>query len=349
MRRAFITFLVGVLASLALAVTASAATVPVTQLSGDFAITNPTVTKVADGVQFGSYVAPSIQGGSLIYKGANGVTLSALSALSYSAQFHADIDGNSQTPYLTIFLSRADPLGGPSTVHRIQYFAGDQPGCTPATNSCPETREDTMITHDVASSLVRYDGGAPATFASTKAAHLGETVTSMTITTGTEPAATGIPAPPGGVGGAGLSALLRDWTVNGNTFAFNVPPPAGSPGVPGNPGASGPSTVVTQVPTTVVVQRPGTATGGTTCKGATRRIFHAPRHPGERFLGARAALLSRNGRVQSLPVSGRTISLDLTGKPAGNYNVRIKARYRSNRSGRVRTRTTTRNFSVACS
>jgi len=45
--------------------------------------------------------------------------------------------------------------------------------------------------------------------------------------------------------------------------------------------------------------------------------------------------------------SGRVVTLDLTGKPEGNYNVRLISRYRT-AGGKVRRVVSTRNLSVAC-
>jgi hypothetical protein len=57
---------------------AEAATVPVQSLNGDFAASNSTVTKTPDGVHFGPYANGGAVGGTLIYNGVNGRTLSQL-------------------------------------------------------------------------------------------------------------------------------------------------------------------------------------------------------------------------------------------------------------------------------
>ena len=138
----------------------------------------------------------------------------------------------------------------------------------------------------------------------------------------------GIAVTQGDAGGLDASAFLRNLTVNGDTFAFNVPPANGAPGAPGNtPAAPSP-------------------TAGATCAGDSVRTLRAPRRKGERFLRVNAALLTPAG-FRSLKTSGRKVTLDLRGKAEGNYNVRLISRYRA-RSGRVHRVTTWRHFSVAC-
>jgi hypothetical protein len=73
------------------------------------------------------------------------------------------------------------------------------------------------------------------------------------------------------------------------------------------------------------------------------RKLHAPKRRGQRFLTTRATL-----RGKALKVSGRTITANLTGRPEGNYNVRLTSRYRTH-SGKVVIVKTTRNLSVVCS
>jgi hypothetical protein len=63
---------------------------------------------------------------------------------------------------------------------------------------------------------------------------------------------------------------------------------------------------------------------------------------GQRFLTTRATL-----RGKSLKVSGRTITANLSGRPEGNYNVRLTSRYRRH-AGQVVTIKTARNLSVVC-
>ena len=63
--------------SLTLAGTASAdAGIPVQSLTGDWSASNSTVHKTPEGVHFGTYANGAEIGGSMLYKGANGLTLS---------------------------------------------------------------------------------------------------------------------------------------------------------------------------------------------------------------------------------------------------------------------------------
>ena len=97
--------LAAVLTALAIPATASAATVPVASLSGDFAATNPSLTKTADGVHFGPYANGGAAGGSLFYSGANGLTLRQITWLGYSENHSTSDDSPIAAPYLRIFLN----------------------------------------------------------------------------------------------------------------------------------------------------------------------------------------------------------------------------------------------------
>jgi hypothetical protein len=91
--------------SIILAASASAATVPVTSLSGDFAATNPSVTLTPDGVAYGPYANGGSAGGSLYYAGANGLTLAQLTELNYKFRYNTTNDTPLGAPYLRIFLN----------------------------------------------------------------------------------------------------------------------------------------------------------------------------------------------------------------------------------------------------
>jgi hypothetical protein len=77
-----------------------------------------------------------------------------------------------------------------------------------------------------------------------------------------------------------------------------------------------------------------------TLVGATRRVVTVKTRKGERFLSATATL---NGK--RLTVRGRSITVDLRGKNAGSYTVRIAAKYRT-RSGTVHVVRSTRTLKV---
>ena len=188
--------------------------------------------------------------------------------------------------------------------------------CTQVT---PPENTDNVV--DVTTQTVRFNddgcdaGGVQQPFAAVRAAHASAIIVGIVVTQGN-------------AGGLDASAFLRNLTVNGDTFAFNVPPANGAAGPPGNaPSAPSP-------------------TAGATCAGNTVRTLHAPRRKGKKFLGVKAALLTPAG-FRSQKSSGRTVKLDLRGKAEGNYNVRLISRYRT-RSGRVQRITTWRHFSVAC-
>jgi len=88
---------------------ASAATIPVTQLTGQFAATNTSVVSTNDGVHFGVYPDAN-SGGSLYYGGANGLTLGDITDLSYTFSYTANNEPPNFTaaPYLRVFLAE-DP------------------------------------------------------------------------------------------------------------------------------------------------------------------------------------------------------------------------------------------------
>jgi hypothetical protein len=124
---------------------------------------------------------------------------------------------------------------------------------------------------------------------------------------------------------------VTDLTVNGTTFCFNCRPTT--------PGAILTTTFVRE-PTTV--NNTASSLAAKRCTANVRKL-HAPKRSGLTLLTTRASL-----RGKALKVSGRTITVNLTNKPEGNYNVRLTSRYRRH-SGKVVTFKTTRNLSVACS
>jgi hypothetical protein len=301
---------------------ASAATIPVNQLSGNFQGTNPSVASTNDGVQFGPYADGGATGGSLYYSGFNGRTLADISALSYVARYNTDNNTTVGAPYLRIFLNgNADDV----------IFS-------PNTQPVPQTDENVDNAYNVVAGTVRYDdddgdgivdgtvadpaefglNGAP--FADAVTAHGGEIVSGIYVSAGFS-------------AGLNLSVLLTHLGVNADDFCFNCPPPSvvlvGPAGPPGQGTTATPSTAASTVKQT--------------CSGDSVRKLHAPKRRGQRFLTTRATL---RGKV--LKVSGRTITANLTGRPEGNYNVRLTSRYRTH-SGKVVTVKTTRNLSVVCS
>jgi hypothetical protein len=296
---------------------ASAATVPVTQLSGQFAATNPSVASTNDGVQFGPYANGGSAVGSLYYAGANGLTLNGLDTLGFTESHNTTDDNAIASPYLRIYLN--------GDAHDVIFDATKCAAIVPA--------ENTFNHFQVIGTQVRYDddgcdgagdhnypGSPPGeqTWPSVIASHGDEVISGIYITTGR-------------TGGLDLSALVTSLTVNGDTFCFNCAPPTPGP------------VVIVSAPPTVNTAASGAVVGKQTCHGNTARKLHAPKRRGQRFLTTRASL-----RGKALRVRGRTITANLTGQPEANYNVRITSRYRTH-SGRIVTVKTTRNLSVVCS
>jgi hypothetical protein len=290
---------------------ASAATIPVNQLSGDFQGTNPSVASTNDGVHFGPYVDGGATGGSLYYSGFNGRTLGDISALSYVARYNTDDNTTVGVPYLRIFLNgdADDVIFSPNT--------------QPAPQAVGENVDNA---YDVVAGTVRYDddpgAGADSPWTTVQAAHASEVISGIYVSAGFSD-------------GANLSVLLTHLGVNADDFCFNCPPPPVIVvGPAGPPGASTTTAGASTAASTIAKQ---------TCSGDSVRKLHAPKRRGQRFLTTRATL-----RGKALKVSGRTITANLTGRPEGNYNVRLTSRYRTH-SGKVVTVKTTRNLSVVCS
>jgi hypothetical protein len=289
---------------------ASAATIPVNQLSGDFQGTNPSVASTNDGVHFGPYANGGATGGSLYYSGFNGRTLSDIGALSYTARYNTDNDTPIGAPYLRIFLN--------GDVDDVIFSPNTQP--------VPQTDENVDNAYNVVAGTVRYDddsGNNPdEPWATIQTAHASEVISGIYVSAGFS-------------AGLNLSVLLTHLGVNADDFCFNCPPPpVVVVGPAGPPGASTTTAAASIAASTTVKQ---------TCSGDGVRKMHAPKRRGQRFLTTRATL-----RGKALKVSGRTITANLTGRPEGNYNVRLTSRYRTH-SGKVVTVKTTRNLSVVCS
>jgi hypothetical protein len=293
---------------------ASAETIPVNQLSGDFQGTNPSVASTNDGVHFGPYADGGATGGSLYYSGFNGHTLAEISALSYVARYNTDNNTTVGVPYLRIFLNddANDVIFSPNT--------------QPAPQAVDENVDNA---YNVVAGTVRYDddpgAGADSPWATVRAAHASEVISGIYVSAGFS-------------AGLNLSVLLTHLGVNGDDFCFNCPPsPVIVVGPAGPPGSSGASTIAAtpSIAASTIAKQ--------TCSGDSVRKLHAPKRRGQRFLTTSATL-----RGKALKVSGRTITANLTGRPEGNYNVRLTSRYRT-LSGKVVTIKTTRNLSVVCS
>ena len=344
---------IGLALVLAIPAAASAATVPVTSLTGDFAASNSTVTLTADGVHFGTYADGGAVGGSLTYHGLDGQPLSALSDFSYTFSYRQAGATTGAAPYARVFID-ADPTadspstGDPGLDAFLNYNDGipnndidhdivldpSMTGATPAPGgTCPavEPAQATDLTFTMATHLVRFDDDPGATcatsvmtFADAKAAAgAGATISSMLVSHGNST-------------GADVSALMPRITVNGTTFEFGAP----QSGPAGPAGPAGGTVTIVQQPT----QLTQTTVASSRLVGNTLRVLHAPKRKGERLVSVRAWLLTPTG-TKRLPVDGRAIKVDLRPKPVGNYNVILKSKYRR-KDGTVHTVRTTRNLSV---
>jgi len=325
-----IVFVLAAACALGAPVAAQAATVPVTQLNGDFAVTNTSVSKTPDGVHFGLYPdagadtdgdgIPDV-GGSLFYGGVNGRPLGSLTALGFTYQYNTSNNAAIAAPYLRVFLD--DNADG--TEDSVLIL--DPTHCALV---APAENEDQSET--IATGAVRFNDdsctGPEQPFAAVQAAHASALITGIYVTQGFS-------------GGLNATALVRNLTVNGTTFAFDVPPPAGAPG----------TTTIIQVAAPAGARPVTGAVAGVqasgTCRGAVVRRIHAPSRRGERFLRVTAALQTANG-LRPLRSQGRTVTVDLRNRPEANYNVRLISRYRTH-GGKVRRVVTRRNLSVACS
>jgi collagen triple helix repeat protein len=176
------------------------------RLSGDFSQTNASVATSLDGVQFGPYSDGGAWGGSVRYDGADGLTLSQITQLSYKVMYSAANDAPKGEAYLRIFLNNDND--------DVIFDA------TQCATVVPD--KNVFTTFEVVGSNVRYDddscdgagdhnypGSPPGqqTWASVLAHHGSETISGIYVTTGF-------------TGGTDLTALLRSLSVNSHAFTF---------------------------------------------------------------------------------------------------------------------------------
>ena len=331
MRKTLSSIAVAGIAILAVTGTAQAATTPVQSLSGAFTASNSTVVKTPDGVHFGTYADGGANGGSLVWTGANGLKLKDVKDFSYAFNYKQSGDTTGAAPYARIFLDN-----GQDVILDPSYCATETPA------------QAIDKTYQIVGDSVRYgddgcgdpnEGGEAGnqSWADVVANHGDEQIVKVAVTQGWST-------------GADVSAMLRQITFNGTTYAFNVAPADGQTGAAaqngrnGAPGLNGATGAAGQNGTTTVITREVPAHGpAKVCAGNNVRVLHASSRKGERFLSTRASL---NGKA--LKVSGRKITADLRHRAEGNYNVRISSRYRT-AGGKVRTTHTVRSLSVACS
>jgi hypothetical protein len=141
--------LVAIIATFCLVGTATAATVPVTNLHDHFRATNSTVTLTADGVHFGTYADGGALGGTLINHAFDGGTLGSITDLSYTFTYRVGDQpaGYTAAPYLRVFL---DSDGDGVVDHDVVL----DPGYC-ATTDVPQS---TVLTYQaVGNDKLRYD------------------------------------------------------------------------------------------------------------------------------------------------------------------------------------------------
>jgi hypothetical protein len=168
------------------------------RLSGDFLGTNATVATTLDGVQFGPYPDGGAAGGSVRYAGANGLTLSQITQLSFTVM-HSSADHNPiGSPYLRVFLNN----GTDDVIFDPTHCATTVP------------TESVFHIYEVTTSDVRFDDdpctGAEQPWSAVVAAHGTEVVSGIFVTSGF-------------TGGNTLAAILRSLKVNGSEFVFGAP------------------------------------------------------------------------------------------------------------------------------
>jgi hypothetical protein len=152
-------------------------------------------------VQFGPYPDGGAWGGSVLYTGANGLTLDDIDQLSYTVKHSSADDSAIGSPYLRIFLD--------GDTHDVIFDATQCATVVPT--------EDSFHTYEVTvgtDAQIRYDddpcSGSPTDgldWDATQAAHDEEVISGIYVTTGF-------------AGGVPLAAILRTLSVNDEVFTF---------------------------------------------------------------------------------------------------------------------------------
>ena len=316
--------IMGATLALSLAVAGSAqAHTNVQSLSGDWKPSNSTVVKTADGVHFGTYADGGAIGGSLMYKGANGLKLSQVDDYSFTFNYKQAGNLSGAAPYARIFLDTnhdgatdADVILDPSLGGLVTPVQG---------------ADQTFGTDD---DSVRYgdDAGESAqkTWAAVKAAHGGDEITNVLVSQGYSM-------------GTDVSAMLKSITFNREQFDFDVAPvdgAAGLQGPKGDAGTAGVDGLNGKNGTNGTTAAAAGVSGAKVKVGATKRTLHVRSAKSMKLISVRASL-----RGKSLPVHAGSIKVDLRGKVVGNYNVSIVAKYKT-KSGKVHTVRSTRGLGV---
>jgi len=150
MRKTLSSIAVTGIAILAVTGTAQAATTPVQSLSGDFTASNSTVVKTPDGVHFGTYADGGAVGGSVMWKGANGLQLKDVTDFSYTFNYKQAGNTSGAAPYARIWL---DKDGDGQADHTVIL---DPSNCATQT---PEQSKD--LTRNMVDGPVRYGDDGP--------------------------------------------------------------------------------------------------------------------------------------------------------------------------------------------
>ena len=165
----------------------------VTDLTGAFGATNPSVSMTPDGAEFGPYTDGGAAGGSVRYSGMNGETLSDLETLFYTASYETDNDIDVGVPYLRVFLNNDDTT--------VIFSPNTQPN--------KATSEGEFHHWDVTSGTVRYGDdmgmGPDSPWETVVAAHGNDTISGIYVSAGFS-------------AGNNLTAMLRTLGVNDSVF-----------------------------------------------------------------------------------------------------------------------------------
>ena len=207
--RKFMTAGTALALSLAFAAAAQADT-NVQSLTGDWSASNSTVAKTADGVHFGTYADGGAVGGSVMYKGANGLTLSQVSDYSFTFNYKQAGNLSGAAPYRRIFLDTDD--NGTTDADVI---------LDPSLGGLVTPVQGVDQTFGTADDSVRYDDDLGAssqlTWADVVGNHGSERITNVLVSQGYSM-------------GSDVSAMLRSITFNGERFNFYVAPADGTDG-----------------------------------------------------------------------------------------------------------------------
>jgi len=301
--------------ALAIPATASAATTPVTSLSGDWATYNSSTRLTPDGANFGVY--PDANSfGMVIYNGMNGKTLADIKQLSYTFRYTAiEPTMTTAAPYM-----------------RIDLANGKRVILDPSMCATLKVKQNAVQTYEMTRDTVRYDddecgpGGQQVSWDSIVAAHGSERIAGIKIKQGES-------------GGEAFSADVTKMGLNGTDFIFGAPQqgPTGPRGANGSTGVNGSTGAAGAAGSTTVIH----VTDSRHMTGNTLRTLRvSKRHKGARLKSATASL-----RGKKLKVRHGKVMVDLRHKSVGNYNVTITAKYL--RGGKVHTHRSARKLSVA--